>query len=237
MTSTYKENLAASGAPTVDDDVSEGYRVGSRWRNPTTGEIWDLDDDTAGAADWTKRPLIFPWDAGTWLLPAHLSVPLASTPSSTVPADTLTFTPFFIPENVLVDAVGYRVHATASGAKARAGLWSWGALGLPDELLWQAPEKDVASTGDQVQLISQRVKPGWYYMGVVLNTAAGLMRITSTLPGIPRTDLSQVADPGTAVRYLKATFSYGSLPSDTSALTISAGTGGEAPVVALRRGS
>ena len=38
--------------PTVSDDSSSGYSVGSRWLNTTTGKEFVLVDDTVGAANW-----------------------------------------------------------------------------------------------------------------------------------------------------------------------------------------
>lgn len=46
----YKENLAAGGAPGVNDDISLGYDVGSRWINGS--DVYICKDSTNGAAVW-----------------------------------------------------------------------------------------------------------------------------------------------------------------------------------------
>ncbi len=48
-----KSNLIATTDPTVSDDSSLGYSVGSRWLNNTNDTIWDAFDVTPGSAVWT----------------------------------------------------------------------------------------------------------------------------------------------------------------------------------------
>lgn len=40
--------------PTITDDTTAGYHVGATWINSTTGEVFVLTDDTAGAAVWVS---------------------------------------------------------------------------------------------------------------------------------------------------------------------------------------
>ncbi len=47
-----KSVLDASTDPNADDDSSEGYEVGSRWVNATSGEEFVCFDNTNGAAVW-----------------------------------------------------------------------------------------------------------------------------------------------------------------------------------------
>ena len=51
-------NWSAVTVPTVNDDASLGYRVGSRWVNTTTRTAYSCVDNTVGAAVWypTNRP-------------------------------------------------------------------------------------------------------------------------------------------------------------------------------------
>lgn len=48
-------NQNASGPPTVTDDESVGYSVGSTWFDTTNDDIYDLIDDTTGSAVWKDR--------------------------------------------------------------------------------------------------------------------------------------------------------------------------------------
>jgi hypothetical protein len=43
-----------AAAPTDDDDVSEGYPVGTEWQDSTTGKTYLLLDNSAGAAEWLE---------------------------------------------------------------------------------------------------------------------------------------------------------------------------------------
>ncbi len=49
----YKDNIAVSD-PTVNDDSTDGYKVGSRWTNSSTSEVYILVDESSGAAVWKK---------------------------------------------------------------------------------------------------------------------------------------------------------------------------------------
>lgn len=49
-----KVNLTATTAPTVNDDTTEGYAVGSRWINTTSEKEYVLVDATDGAAVWIE---------------------------------------------------------------------------------------------------------------------------------------------------------------------------------------
>ena len=49
-----KTNLAASVAPTVNEDSGDGYAVGSVWVDTTADKIYILTDDTVGAAVWRQ---------------------------------------------------------------------------------------------------------------------------------------------------------------------------------------
>jgi len=51
------DNLSATAAPTVDDDSSVGYAVGSMWIDTTADEAYRCVDPTAGAAVWIKTTL------------------------------------------------------------------------------------------------------------------------------------------------------------------------------------
>ena len=50
----HKSNWIATTDPTVDDDITQGYCVGSHWLNNDTGDIFECADNTESAADWKK---------------------------------------------------------------------------------------------------------------------------------------------------------------------------------------
>ena len=47
-----KNNYAASGAPSVNDDALEGYSQGSIWVD--SGDVYICTDATTGAAVWVQ---------------------------------------------------------------------------------------------------------------------------------------------------------------------------------------
>jgi len=50
----HKSNLSAAAAPTVNDDGTAGYSVGSRWIDTTNDKEYVCLDITTGAAVWTE---------------------------------------------------------------------------------------------------------------------------------------------------------------------------------------
>jgi hypothetical protein len=52
LSNIVKNNYAATADPTVNDDTSKGYLVGSEWVNTTTGIGYKCMDATNGAAVW-----------------------------------------------------------------------------------------------------------------------------------------------------------------------------------------
>jgi hypothetical protein len=49
---SIKYNIAASAAPTVNDDSGDGYVVGSLWIDTTNDKIYRCTDNSSGAAVW-----------------------------------------------------------------------------------------------------------------------------------------------------------------------------------------
>lgn len=67
--SAVQNNYAASAAPTVNNDTTEGYSVGSVWIDTTADEAYRCLDATEGAAVWTETTLEdseVSHDGGTW---------------------------------------------------------------------------------------------------------------------------------------------------------------------------
>ncbi len=49
-----RANRSASAAPTVNDDITLGYVVGSPWQDTTNNEDWICVDNADGAAVWYR---------------------------------------------------------------------------------------------------------------------------------------------------------------------------------------
>lgn len=50
-------NFTASSAPTVGDDVADGYSAGSMWLDATAVKFYLCVDNSSGAADWREMVL------------------------------------------------------------------------------------------------------------------------------------------------------------------------------------
>lgn len=50
-------NYAAATDPTINNDESEGYQVGSKWFNLSDISVWEMLDDSEGAAVWKRIDL------------------------------------------------------------------------------------------------------------------------------------------------------------------------------------
>lgn len=67
----YKWNFAAAVAPGVNDDIAQGYQIGSTWWDTTHGRIYGCVNHSIGAAVWQElsntasggdaRPLVYNW--------------------------------------------------------------------------------------------------------------------------------------------------------------------------------
>lgn len=52
-----QNNFTATSDPTVSNDTTQGYSVGSEWFNTVTNQYWKCFSATTGAADWIQRSL------------------------------------------------------------------------------------------------------------------------------------------------------------------------------------
>ena len=50
-----QHNRSATAAPTVSNDSSEGYKIGSTWWDVTNAVVYDCLSAVIGAADWNQR--------------------------------------------------------------------------------------------------------------------------------------------------------------------------------------
>ena len=75
-----KNNFAAAAAPTVNDDVTPGYEVGSHWYDVTNDNWYVCLDNTDGAAIWQKAVITTPAAAAqNSIVPTADVVPLTIT--------------------------------------------------------------------------------------------------------------------------------------------------------------
>jgi hypothetical protein len=48
------DNLSAVVDPTVNDDIADGWTIGSRWINVLTGQLFTCVSSNTSTADWKK---------------------------------------------------------------------------------------------------------------------------------------------------------------------------------------
>lgn len=107
---------SAAANPTVNDDSGDGYAVGTRWLNTTTRSVFIAIDVTVGAAIWLKLAAIqtpYGYVATKLIQPIHGAI--LATGSAPI-ANRMHCVAFMVNERVTVDAIGYRITVTSSGA-------------------------------------------------------------------------------------------------------------------------
>lgn len=54
-TGLRKNNYSATTSPTVNDDATQGYEIGSEWADNTVHVLWVAFGVAPGAADWRRK--------------------------------------------------------------------------------------------------------------------------------------------------------------------------------------
>ena len=118
------ENHDATTNPGVNDDITQGYKIGSRWCNISSVTLFTCTDNTAGAATWNSIAI----GEGS----SSLSTPpvLDGTNSGTENLDyTLTITNY--------DAANIYSIFTSAGSQSRTS----------NTITWTLPEVDQDTVG------------------------------------------------------------------------------------------
>jgi len=128
LTGDEKDNITTTD-PTVNDDSTQGYEVGSRWFNSTTDTLFFCEDASAGAAGWTAigspsslDPINISFNSnGAAYVVAHEAMTIQSAIeggtgtlayAKALAADTTAFTTGALPQSF---AVGDVLRVTVSG--------------------------------------------------------------------------------------------------------------------------
>jgi hypothetical protein len=99
--------------PGVSNDTTQGYSVGSRWANTTTGQFFSCYDVTTGAAVWVAMDTA---DHPGYLSGgSYILAPQTATAAIVPTGDTTAFfSPFFVKSRVTVNQMGMRVTTAGS---------------------------------------------------------------------------------------------------------------------------
>lgn len=135
--------------------------------------------------------------------------------------NVLYFTPHLLEYAGNVDAFVIEVTtAGATGARTRVGIYSTGSDGAPDKLILESGEINCESTGVKEDTFTARkFKPGWYWLGMVMNDTTIGYRALHLPHQYNTTDLIGCNDALGGVLSVSQSHTYGALPASTSITT------------------
>lgn len=116
-------NLAATTAPTINDDSGDGYTVGSEWLDNVTGLLWQCNSATVGAAEW--QPVGMP-KPGIRTSLWYTTYQGQHVTASALPASSTIYVyPFLLPQKVQINRIGMRNVSGAGNVKAAIYRSDW----------------------------------------------------------------------------------------------------------------
>jgi hypothetical protein len=228
-------NFDAAAAPTVNDDTTQGYAVGSYWRKATTGREWVCVSATAGAARWLPLQGQALPPIGEGIMPDNVGSINAAFPST---APVKTFSP------ITIDGLGtwtWYIHLTTAQAAGamRVAVYDVDEYGLPG-LQIRAPivVSLAAGAGAPVEcpIAWTNPRPGRFW--IMQHVAANNPQIVTPRvgDGVPGVISGTNANAGVTalLRYRTSAGAYGTDPADATGLTTGS-NGSDCPVGSLVR--
>lgn len=165
----------------------------------------------------------------SWMRPPSLAV--ISSTTTLVTADTIFWTPIFIPLIMGVDMLGFNVTTTATSA--RIALYDTDGAD-PNNLLEESGIIDVSTGGTKTYSFSERIiQPGVYWTGINSNNSALAVTAISTTEVTYSLGVNSSSLAATTRR--SRSFTFGAFPDPSGATN--AGAGSNITLVALRRSS
>lgn len=138
-----RSNRSATTAPTVSDDASLGYAVGSRWIDVTHDRAWECLDATVGAAVWRELgvrglPVVGPVVTGRYYAAGGIGIS-ASTINLAGESGRMDLAPRVRRRTFgTLAGIGTQVQSGAAGANIRMVFYLPDANGWPGVRLWQS---------------------------------------------------------------------------------------------------
>lgn len=148
----------------------------------------------------------------------YLHTPFVQTINSTsanVEANSLIYTPLFIPKRITIDRLAMRTASNVAGSLFRFGIYNNSSNGLPSNLLVDAGEMSSATLGFKEGVINCALNIGWYWLAVNSFTTKPSITAASTFFG--STHFLGFASPlstSSIYSYWQSGVSYGALPSN-----------------------
>lgn len=190
-TGATQNNPSATTDPTVSNDSTQGYSVGSIWQNSTTGRIWVARGVAVGAAIWTLLEFSdHPgYIASNWYLPmgATGTVVTGGNPG----ANNIKLFPGYIKERITINALGVRVATLSAGGNVQAAIYANNAAtGRPTgNALASTASMSTASVANVNAAVSVQVEPGLYWFATCMDNATATLAALSNTSTIGMTVL------------------------------------------------
>ena len=174
-------NLNAAADPTANNDLTQGYQVGSIWQNSSTGRVFIARSVAAGAAVWTAlEPSDHPgYIVSNWALPFGYT---STTTGSALAVNAIRCYPGFIKQRISINTLATRVVANAAGNVQLAVYRNNPSTGRPTgTALASTASMSTAAAGIVQSAAATQFEIGLYWFCANTDTAA--LTFTSQVAG------------------------------------------------------
>ncbi|MCJ2127356.1 hypothetical protein [Methylobacterium sp. E-045] len=207
-------NFTAVAPPSVTDDATQGYAVGSIWFMPSTGEMWRARSVTTGAARWVKNDTAdHPgYIAGKYYLPFGMG---GSVTGAIIAAGLASFGFGSIKQRITISQLGAQVTASSAGGNFQMAVYAHNPLtGMPSALIGSTSSATTAGTNLVNAPLSANIQlePGQYWFALACDN------ITAAFLGVGGASTAFAATIGSATGAITNS-SSGQLAALTSPIT------------------
>lgn len=199
-------NLSATTDPAVGNDNTQGYSIGSRWINTSTGWEFTALAVTTGAANWMRispaslAPVVVAQTGASNVLLPFTNIATAAVQISTGALNVGYFVPFIITKPTAISALAFNVTAITSGGTAvvgRLALFNDNGAGGVGTLVADYGTTAMSATGIRSIAGSRTLQPGIYwgafkYEYSVAPTTHPIMTMMSTVLPLPGPSMTSI---------------------------------------------
>jgi len=237
-------NLNASSDPTVNNDQTQGYSVGSLWQNSSTGRVWIARSVATGAAAWTMLELAdYPaLNVGPWYLPVGVQIVAGTNANPT--AGSIRFFAGYIKERITINSLGVRVATLSAGGNVQAAIYANNpATGRPTgTALASTSSMSTTNVASVNASVSVQLEPGLYWFATNCDNGTATFAsvgVTSTFMASAIGSATQANSLGSiaALNGLSVSQSFGSWPDVTSSSFTELVNSNTVPLVQFKIGS
>lgn len=146
----------------------------------------------------------------------YLHTPNCSTTTNStnvLVANSLIYTPVFVPRRATIDRLGIRTIAAIAGSLSRIGIYNNSLEGLPSSLLFDAGELDTSSVNFKECIVNRSLDIGWYWLAANCNVAPNLQISNTYFGSLYYLGFSGPLASANSYCYQQPSVSYGALPT------------------------